>query len=152
MAKAPAVVPLKLETYLTIVKNSVGSNTFRTFYAKVGGKKEDIMRDGDLSCAFFVSFLLTGLGLIERVHGTVGGTVADMEKSGWKKTKAPKPGAVIVWDAKVDENGESHKHIGFYLGGDEAVSNNSKLRTPQLHNLNPLGRKILAYYSKPGLK
>lgn len=130
---SPEVIPLKMETYLAVVKNSVGTHMFHNFYALVDGKYKDIMRRGDLSCAFFVSFVLAGLSLIKSVHGTVNGTIEDMKSSGWRRTKTLRPGCVVVWKAKVDERGESHKHIGFYVGGNKAISNDSRRGTPRVH-------------------
>lgn len=144
------VVPLRLETYLAVLKNSVGTRMFRTFHAEVNGKKKDIMRKGDLSCAFFVSFVCAGLGLIKQVHGTVGGTVEDLKKSGWKKTRVAKPGCVVVWAAKVDERGELHRHIGFYIGSDRAISNDSKKGFPRTHAYNI--RPIEALYANPKMR
>lgn len=132
------------ESYLATITNAVGTGMFRTFYASISGRKQDVMRNGDLSCAFFVSFVLAGFSLIKSMHGTVDGTVADMKSSGWKRIKTPQTGCVIVWGPRVDERGESHKHIGFYIGNDKAVSNDSKKKSPRLHSCN--SRKIDALY------
>lgn len=132
----PKVVPLPFETYLQVVKNSVGSNTFRNFYAQVNEQKQDILRDGELSCAFFVSSILVLFKLIKSGHATVDGTVKDLEASGWQKTNTPKPGDIIVWAKQRDERGEEHGHIGFCVGENEVISNSSQARTPMLHDLN----------------
>ena len=130
MTNLPKVKPLLAETYLAVIENSVSSKTWQHLYAIINGQKTDIMRNGDLSCAFFVSSILTQFNLIEKIHGTVAGTIFDLEKSGWQKLKkiptAIKPGSVLVWEAKIGKTGESHKHIGFYLGNDQTVSNSSK--------------------------
>ena len=120
------IIPLFKDTYLATIKNSVGVKTWRNFYARVNSRKMDIVKNGDLSCAFFVSSILVIFGLLERIHGTVVGTVSDLKKSGWKKNKDLKPGAVIVWKEKVSKNGESHKHLGFFVGDKKAISNSSK--------------------------
>jgi hypothetical protein len=147
---SPKVIPLKLETYLAVIKNSVDTCMFRNFYALVNGKRADIMRRGDLSCAFFVSFVLTGFSLINEVHGTVDGTVRDLESSGWKRIRMPRHGCVIVWKPAVDEKGESHKHIGFYIGKGKAISNDYKKGVPRLHPYH--SRKVAALYWNPVLK
>lgn len=139
------VQPLRLETYLQVIRNSVGSNLFRNCYALVNGEKRDITRDGDLSCAFFVSSLLTVFKLIKEVHATVEGTVKDLETSGWQQTTTPKPGDVIVWAKQTDERGEDHGHIGFCVSEKEAISNNSQTGTPALHPLDY--RPIAACYT-----
>jgi len=133
---SPKVTPLKLETYLGVVKNSVGTHMFRNFYALIKGKPQDIMRQGDLSCAFFVSFVLVGFSLIKSIHGTVDGTKKDLVSSGWKRTRKPRPGCIIIWEPKINKRGESHKHIGFYIGNRKAVSNDSIKRAPNIHVYN----------------
>lgn len=122
-------------TYLAVIENSVGSNLFRNFYARVNGQEQDIMRDGQLSCAFFVSSVLAIFDLIERVHGTVAGTVRDLKNSGWQKIKKPKPGAVLVWEkSDFGGDGEYHKHLGFYIGAGQAVSNSYQTGQPEKHH------------------
>ncbi|MEK7515867.1 MAG: hypothetical protein AAB555_03010, partial [Patescibacteria group bacterium] len=73
--RTSSITILQKESYLAIIHNSVGANLFRNLYALVNGKRADIMRDGDLSCAFFVSFILLGFSFIKSLHGTVNGTV-----------------------------------------------------------------------------
>lgn len=127
------IIPLLFETYLALVKNSVGAKTFRNSYAKVGGKKKDILENGGLSCAFFVSSILVICDLIREIHATVGGTAKDLEKSGWVKIGKPEIGSVIVWEA-VDFGRGEHKHIGFYVGDGKAISNHHKKGFPVVHH------------------
>lgn len=130
------ITPLVFETYLAVIENSIGCKLFRNFYAKVGGKKVDIMRNGELSCAFYVSSILNLFKLISGVHGTVDSTVKDLKQSGWKIIKKPKQGSVLVWQ-KIDfGNNDVHKHIGFYIGDNQAVSNNYKMGSPVKHGWN----------------
>lgn len=94
------------------------------------------MHNGDLSCAFYVSGILTMCGFIDHVHGTVGGTVKALEDSGWKRVStAPRAGDVLVWEAKMDARGELNRHIGFALSKDDAVSNSSKKRSIAKHHI-----------------
>jgi hypothetical protein len=116
------------ESYLTKIKSAVGCGMFRNLYFISGGKTIDILQDGKLSCAHFASSILYLFGLIDEPRATVGSTVKDMERSGWKKIAKPRPGAVLVWEEK---NG--HGHIGFFLGGGRAVSNSSKKQSPAIH-------------------
>lgn len=146
------IIPLSRDTYFTMVKNSVGTKMFRTFYARVDGKKTDVMKNGDLSCAFFVSSLLSTLALMKATHGTVESTIKDMKQSGWKHAQKLAPGSVIVWEEKKE-----HKHIGFYLGNNKAISNSSKKKSPAAHHITygikngePV-RKIEAAYWHPKL-
>lgn len=151
--KLQKVEPDYYKTYLAMIENSIGSNLFRNFYAKVDGEEQDVMRNGGLSCAFFVSGLLTTLGLIDRLHGTVDGTVKDLEKNHWQQIEEPIKGCIIVWSEKIDESGEKHKHIGFYIEKKIAISNSSKSGSPQKHDWVFGGsRKIEAMYWLPSFK
>ena len=122
------------ESYLKAIRNSVGSNIFRNLFAIVNGKKMDIREDGRLSCSAFVSSILYLHKLIYDIHATVEGLVKDMELFGWKKNNKPRPGAILVWEAKKLKNGNIHEHIGFYVGNNKAVSNNYQKRQPVLHH------------------
>lgn len=128
---------LLLQNYLNIVKSSVGSKIFRRLYFKINNKKIDILRNGDLSCAFFVSSVLRIFGLISETHATVAGTVKDMKKNGWYKISTPKPGAVIVYaPQKTPPSGETHRHIGFYIGKNTVISNSSRYKSPRRQKWN----------------
>lgn len=125
---------LTTDTYLAVVRNSIGSNMFRNLYAEVDGEKTDILNNGELSCAYFVSSVLYLFKLVDAVHATVSGTEKDLENSGWTEIEEPKAGAVLVW-GEIDFGGGSlHRHIGFYTGDDKAVSNDYKTGTPQEHD------------------
>jgi hypothetical protein len=131
----------KKRSLFVLIKNSLGSKFFRSLYFFDGKKSKDILKNGELSCAFYVSVILRILGLIKEPHATVDGLVKDMENSGWQKIDKLQKGAVIVWEPK---NG--HKHIGFYLGNKKVVSNNSKKKFPTIHSINYQKRKIIAIY------
>jgi len=122
------------KTYLKTIKNSVDCNTFKNFFIEEDGKEIDAMQNGKLSCAFFVSGVLTMFDLIESVHGTIEGTVFDLEKSGWIKTDEPHPGDILIWEAKDCGANTNHRHIGFYIGNDLAVSNDYKKGVPIKHD------------------
>ena len=65
MAKKP-----KLEiftSYLKTIENSVNSNIFRNLYYKIGRKTIDVLDDGDLSCANYVTTILYIFGLIKEL-------------------------------------------------------------------------------------
>lgn len=125
---------LPYDTYLAVIENSVGSDIFRNLYAKINGKKVDITRNGNLSCAFYVSSILTIFQLIPKPHGTVEGTIRDLEQSGWKKIKTPKIGSILIWEKLNFNDGEKHKHIGFYIGNNKAISNSEKIGNPNIHH------------------
>lgn len=132
----PEQQPLELlyiPTYLAMIKNSVGSHAYRTFYANVDGKKKDIVGGGNLGCGFFVTHILYFFRLVKEPHLTVAGTVRDLEASGWMPISKPRTGCVLVWEAVKGKSGE-HGHIGFYVGANKAVSNSSAKGMPQLHH------------------
>ncbi len=147
------VIPIIPETYLAVIKNSIGSKLFRNLYAKVDGKRTDVMANGELSCAFYVSSILLLFKFIKERHATVDSTVKDLKQSGWKKIKKPKIGSIIVW-GKIDfGNNDLHKHIGFFIGDNRAVSNISKLGYPGEHHFTFGGkRKIESILWNPKLK
>jgi hypothetical protein len=118
---------LKKKNYLTMIENAAkGENLmFRNLYVEIGGKKKDVLDDGKLSCAVFASSVLYLNKMINDLHATVKRTVEDLFDSGWRETNELQPGAVLVWEKKDSGDGQSHAHIGFYIGNDMAVSNNS---------------------------
>jgi len=139
--KKQKVIPILFDTYIAVIKNSVGSKMFRNSYAKINNKKTDILQNGKLSCAFFASSILVLFKLIKEIHGTVDGTVGDLKQSGWKEISAkggsasggkkPKIGSILVWE----KNHNSHKHIGFYIGNNKAISTSSiKKGRPLIHH------------------
>lgn len=130
----PTIKVLLLPTLLNVIEKSVGTKMFQTITANVDGKKKDITEEGNLSCAFYVSGILTLFGLLDRVRATVAGTIESLELSGWKKTKDLAPGVVVVWDQPIDGS-HDHAHIGFYVGKDTAISNSSKNKTPAKHHI-----------------
>lgn len=113
---------LAKETYLAVIQNSVGSAMFQNLYAKVDGEVKDITDDGDLSCAFYVSSVLLMFGLIKEGHATVHGLLREFENEKWEEIHEPKAGSVLVWEEEVDDKGDRHPHIGFYIGEEKALS------------------------------
>lgn len=147
--KRPKVIvkSLLFKTYIKVLRNSVGANTYRNFYALVDGKSTDILNDGVLSCAFFVSSILRIFGLIKEYHCTVDGIIKDLVKSGWTKNIFPKKGDIVVWEP---ETGDKNSHIGFYLGNELAISNSSSKKVPQIHHYTfNKTRKIIKIFTHP---
>lgn len=121
------------ENYLVSIKNSIGTRLFRNLWVEADGVKKDILEDGELSCAQFVSGLLYLQQMINSRHATVEGTLKDLEASGWHKIAEPKEGCILVWE-KVDyPDGTKHSHIGFYVGNQKAISNRPIDKSPQEH-------------------
>ena len=83
------------------------------------------------------------MGWIGRPHATVAGTIRDMTDNDWRETSALEPGAVVLWPSK----GDMPEHVGFYLGNDEYMSNDSREHTPRIHGRHMRdGREPVAYY------
>jgi len=124
----PKIIPLQFDTYLAVIENSVGSYMFKNLFIEIDGVKKDATEDGWLSCAFYVSSILSIFKYIENVHATVSSTVKDLQKMGWVTIEKPVPGSVIVW--KPGQDTEGHSHIGFYIGDNLAISNDSYKKYP----------------------
>lgn len=127
------VKPLFFETYIAVIKNSVGTKMFQTFWAEVDGEKTDVTDAGRISCGFFVSNVLLMFGLIKEGHTTVDATLIDMKNSGWEEISEPREGCVIYWE-KLTRNDTTNEHIGFYIGNDEAVCNDPDEGAPHIRH------------------
>jgi len=146
---------LKYKSYLKMIKNSVGTKMFRNLYLEKDGKEIDATKNGNLSCAFFVSNVLLMWGMISEGHAIVERTTEDMKKNGWQEIAKSKikPGDVIVWEKQITPNGKLHLHNGFYIGDKKAISNYYKMKTPVIHSWDCNGkRKIIAVYHYPKFK
>ncbi len=150
----PTIKPLLFDTYLAMINNAVGSEMFKNGYASFDGVKKDVLNDGELSCAIFVSSILAIFNLIDEPHATVKSTATKMEEAGWQKTEDLKPGCVLVWEEKIID-GQPHLHIGFYVGDEEAVSNSTEARVIAKHhytygeNDNKPVRAVTSMYMHP---
>lgn len=141
---------LHKENYLAMIEGSVGSEMFRHLYADVGGETVDLTKDGQVSCALFVSSILHHFKLIGDLHATVGSTAADMLRHGWRETPELVVGCVVEWEPIVQADGESHGHVGFYMGADMAISHSDRTLSPARHALGMTDekpRKIVKMYT-----
>lgn len=140
-------------SYLAMIKNSMGGRLWRNFYyQKKNGRAADMLQNGNLSCAYFVSSILLHFGLIKEFQVEVGETVAAMKEAGWQPIEKPVPGSVIVWGNRYFKKSRTwHKHIGFFLGPGRAVSNSSERRYPIVHHLRYKGRKVEGFFWHPRL-
>lgn len=144
------IIPRQFDTYIVVINNSIGTHMFRNRFADVDGIKTDVMHDGWLSCAFFVSTVLSMFKYIDSVHSTVAATVMDLQKNGWEMIFEPVIGSVIVWGTSTKYN--NHRHIGFYVGNDEAVSNDSDKKYPIKYHWTFKGkRKVEMILWKPDI-
>ena len=142
------------KNYLTQIENSVkGENhLFRNFYIVQDGIEKDALENGGLSCSAFASSilylfnpLLEFLGKphwIGLTHANTKSSIKDMLEHDWYETKDLRQGAVLVWEE------EEFPHMGFYVGNDEAISNDSKgTGFPHKHHFTYNGtRKIEKIY------
>ena len=124
--------PLLYKSYLQTIINSVDSKQYQNFYVLDTDKKEtiDVLNNGNLSCAIFVSNILhmfSGFSkLIDIPHSPIITTIKDMERNSWYEVNELKTGAIVQWES-IDYGVTGwHSHIGFYIGNDEAVSNDYK--------------------------
>jgi hypothetical protein len=144
------------ESYLAMIKNAVGSTQYRRLFMDVNGRGKDILENGNLSCAYFVSGILMMFGLIRAPHATVSGLVKDMEASGWKRVRTMRPGSVLIWEPLPSDT-EAHQHVGFLLTQTKAVSNSTKRHHVVAHHLTfgrrngKPTRRIQAMYRHPKL-
>jgi hypothetical protein len=147
---------LLFKNYLTFIKNSVGTKIFQNFYVLEGGVEKDVLAGGEISCAILVSNILhmfPSLNLIKSPHLTIESTIKDMQSCGFYEIVELKEGAIILWEAKEFATTGSHKHIGFYVGDDRAISNSDKVKTPIEHDLNfDKTRKIEKIFWNDNLK
>src|SRR3989344_5234777 len=95
------------KNYLGMVENSAkGENwMFRNFYIRENKTEKDVLEDGGLSCAVFVSSILylhnslleflKKPNWIQFVHSNVSSVEKDLVNNGWYEVKELKPGAII---------------------------------------------------------
>ena len=156
----PVVRILRKKSYLAMVRNAAkGENhMFRNNYALVDGEEQDINRNGELACSFFVSAILYVNKFIGDMHAGTIGLEKDLEKSGWHLIDRPREGAVIVWEPRkasfVPGMGHEHGHLGFSIGNDRAISNGSNsTHMPEEHHYTYDGtRKIERIWFHPDLE
>src|SRR3989344_4940005 len=119
-----SITLLKKKNYIAMIQNAAkGENSmFRNLYALVDEKEKDIVKNGDLSCAFFLSGVLYINKLIKDMHSGVVGLEKDLLESGWEEINELKEGAILIWEPSAS----GHLHAGVYIGNDKAVSNMSE--------------------------
>lgn len=143
------------KNYLAKIENSLGTKLFRSYFAKIDGQEKDVLENGRLSCAVFVSSILILCGLIKGPprgpHSVVKSLIKNLEDSGWKKIRKPRTGAVLIWEPmKIGEIPTNH--VGFFWEKKTAISNRTEMLSPMKHhwtygikNGQPI-RKITAIY------
>jgi len=135
----PNIIKLQKETYLRMIKNSVGIKLFNSFFIKFKdtGKISDILNNGEFSCAFFVSGVLTLCKYLDSPHTTVKRLREELVKAGWKKVSKSnfQPGDIVAWEKIVFPDGTENEHIGFVLNKTQAISTNYKNKKVIKHHI-----------------
>ncbi len=120
------------KNYLSMIENAAKDKNwmFRNFYIIQDGIEKDALEDGGLSCAVFASSILylhnSLLEFLKKAHwiafthANVTSTEKDMLSSGWFQINELRPGAVLIWEK------QEHEHMGFFVGADQAISNDSQ--------------------------
>lgn len=151
---------LKKKNYLAMIENAAkGENwMFRNLYVEENGQEKDVLENGGLSCAVFVSSILYLFNSIlefsgkpkwiSLTHANVPSIEKDMLKNSWHQINDLRQGAILVWEKK-----DGHSHAGFYMGNNEAISNSSRdTGFPVKHHYTYNGtRKIEKIYWHPAL-
>lgn len=123
-----------LETYLSMIRNSVGSRQYQSLFIE-GNPPRDVIENGRFACAYFASAICTlNTITIGGIHTTVVKTIADLVRSGAYLIPEPIPGAIIIWGPKLASDNKPHKHIGFYIGDDAAISTDGVTGIPTEHH------------------
>ena len=128
------------QTLIAKIEGSIGSSQYLSLYITLQGEGfvtyQDVIGYGSFACAYYVSALLHLMSLsTDAVHTNVTETEQDLIASGWKRVETPEPGAVIIWGPKLASDGVRHRHIGFSLGNDRAVSTDGTTGKPTEHNV-----------------
>lgn len=131
-------------TYLAMIWGSIDSREYQKVFIRTPTGSIDATDGGNFSCAIYVSSVLSRCGLTTGgMHATVAETIRDMCESGWYEVHySPETahllptGCVILWgQAGVCSDGRLHRHIGFFIGNGEAVSNHPVDRVPKRHHI-----------------
>ncbi len=135
-------------TYLQMIQNSLGTKMFRNVYVDDGQGSKDILNNGELSCAVYVSAVLLLNALIERPHATVSSLERTMKQKGWQTVpeNQVKAGDIIVWEHATFSAGDAHRHIGFYIGKGVAISNHYEKGYPVEHDWKKDNRGVEKIY------
>lgn len=166
----------KKETYLALIKNSIGSELFSDLFFYNNSDEDfegipahevvNVTKGGQLACPYYVSCLLHLIGgVIDSPHATIEGTLRAMVARGWQEIPLGEnlhSGDVVVWVRKEDDGAghyaEGHQHIGFILDNHTATSSSSRQKKiishdPEFKNMGAevKERTIVKIYAHPEL-
>jgi hypothetical protein len=127
-------------TFITAIENSVGTRIFNSLFVKHKDADEitDILHDGNFSCAFFVSGILSIFQLIQKPCSTVATLRETLEHhTDWKNinTDTIEAGDVVFWKKVTFEDGSQHAHVGFAIGTHEAISTSDIQKAVSRHQI-----------------
>lgn len=136
----PNLEILKYDTYISIIKNSVGSRLFNSFIvrSKETGDTEDILKDGEYSAAFFVSSVLCLVQAVDKPTTTESGLERKLtEDKRWFEVllEEVEAGDVVFYADTTLVDGSTETHVGFALDDNQAVSISEQLRQVTKHDL-----------------
>jgi hypothetical protein len=160
-----AVTLLFKKNYLAMVRNAAkGENhTFQNFFISVDGQEKDALKGGALGCGTVFSAILylqnSTLEFLNKprwisfVHANVPAVEKDMQENGWYQIPELREGAVITCEQKPGADGTLHFHIGFYIGNQRAVTNDSNgtLMPTEVHSSFNGTRNIIRTWWHPEL-
>mgnify|MGYP001584286886 CR=1 FL=1 len=131
---------LKKESYVRAIENSVGSRLFNSLLVRFGDSQEvkDILNDGELSCAYFVSSLLVMHDALRQTHTTVANLKKALsENPKWSEVPLEnvEAGDVVFYKKRTFADGSGNAHVGFVLNKDEAVSTDYQKKAVSKHKL-----------------
>lgn len=137
---------LKKETYIKLLENSPGTRMFNSAFVRFvdTGEKKDILNDGEYSCAFFVTGILSMFGILDEPSATVATTKKKLLEKAWTVVGGESvAGDVLFWEESMFEDGSLNMHVGFALSATEAVSTSYKEKMVVRHDITFNGtRKI----------
>ena len=131
---------LRRETYLKMIENSPGTKIFNSIFALVGDDKKDILENGGLSCATFVSNILFINGLLPQQRTTVNSLEKDLLASESYEQISPldyipEAGDIVIWEKIKFKNDTEHRHVGYILNEQEAISTSGIEKGVCRHNI-----------------
>ena len=139
----PNIEKLPKQTLLRMIENAPETKLFRSLFVRYqdSGEVKDVCNDGEYSCAFFVSSLLTLAGYLTKPHATVAGLRARLLELQFEKienAEDAQPGDVIFWDKIVFDDGSENEHVGL-VSEKGAVSSNFKTKMIIEHEIDRPG-------------
>lgn len=128
------------QSYLSMIRASVWVPIRRHLrVTKENGQELDILGDGNISCAYFVSCILKTFHLTGATFANVLSLEKHLLEFGWSAYPSVDtiddlpPWSLIIWDKQqwsiqediYGKTKDTNYHIGFYIGDQQAISNMS---------------------------